>query len=75
MIKSVKIKIFSENNEVFNNGSEKKKSRKRKRNTEQWKRNKAAALRSRGEEYMSQKGVIIQVYYVQNHVVLTAVQI
>lgn len=60
MIKSVKIKnIFSENNEVFNKNCEKKKSRKKKRNTEQWKRNKAAALRSRGEEYMSQKGVIV----------------
>lgn len=59
MIKSVKIKIFSENNEVFNNNCEKKKSRKKKRNTEQWKRNKAAALRSKGEEYVSQKGVIV----------------
>lgn len=45
---------------MFNNNSEKKKkSRKRKRNTEQWNRNKAAALRSQGEEYMSQKGVIV----------------
>lgn len=55
----MKVKIFSENYKVINNDSEKKKSRKRKRNTEQWKRNKAAALKSKGEEYMSQKGVII----------------